>query len=75
MDEGWFYQSFYSFQIPIIFVACTSIICKYVVLVKVPWAQAYRAGQHVPRVVDRGNPLDGRLSGYNMESLTVDHNW
>jgi len=25
------------------------------------------------RVVDRGNPLDGGLSGYDTESLTVNH--
>jgi len=44
---------------------------KSPVLVKVPWAQAHRTAQRVV-LADR-SPLDGRLSGYITESLTMDH--
>ena len=38
---------------------------------KDPWAQAHRTAQ--PVVLADRSPLDGRLSGYITESLTMDH--
>ena len=42
------------------------------VLVKIPSAQIHRAAKR-PGVADRWIPLDGGMSGYDTESLTVEY--
>ena len=37
------------------------------------YGSTHRAYQHVPRVPDRGCPVDGGYRGHNMESLSVDY--
>jgi hypothetical protein len=40
----------------------------------VNWVLAQNQSCSVPPMVaDKGSPLDGELSGYNMENLTIDH--